>query len=376
MFVAQSSEGIFRQDLDAPIPTDLSEDELVQHILYDSYFAECNDAIANMYGFNSARDLIGKRLVGTLDPTDPHNIELTREYIRSGFRVLERESHEVDIHGNPKVFLNSMIGIVEDGKLVRTWGIQRDITERKRAEETLRESQAELAHMARIATMGELTTSIAHEINQPLTAVVTNGSACLRWLAMHPPDLDEARDALTATIGEANRASEVIKRIRALLMKTPPDMRSLDVNEIIREVLTLVSGELDRRSVCVQTNLARDLSAVPGDRVQLQQVVLNLVLNAIEAMSTITDRRREMLVKSTNDSDGVLVQVQDSGTGLVPKQEESIFEPFFTTKPQGIGMGLAIARSIVEAHGGRLRATRGSPYGAVFQFTLSKEGAS
>lgn len=374
MFVAQSSEGIFRQDLDAPIPTDLPEEELVHHILYDSYLAECNDAIAKMYGLRSAQDFIGKRLVDMLDPTDPHNVELTRDYIRSGFRVLERESHEVDIQGNPKIFLNSMIGIVEDGKLIRTWGIQRDITERKRTQEALRESQAELAHMARIATMGELTASIAHEINQPLTAAITNGSACLRWLAMQPPNLDEARDALTAAIGEANRASEVIRRIRALLAKAPPQMRTLDVNEILREVLALVSTELDRGCVCVQTNLAGDLSAVPGDRVQLQQVVLNLILNAIEAMSTITDRRRELLVRSTNDSDGVLVQVQDSGRGLIPKQEDRIFEPFFTTKPQGIGMGLAIARSIVEAHGGRLWATDGSPHGAVFQFSLPKEG--
>ena len=227
-FVAQSSEGIFRQDLDAPIRVDLPEDELVYHILHDSYLAECNDAMARMYGLNSQSEFVGKRLTDTLDPDDPLNVELTRQYIRSGFRVLERESHEVDMLGNPKVFLNSMIGIVENGKLVRTWGIQRDVTERvkseearKRAELALQESQAALARVARIATMGELTASIAHEINQPLAAVATNASASLHWLAVQPPNLAEARQAMANAMNEANRASGVIERLRTLLKKVP-----------------------------------------------------------------------------------------------------------------------------------------------------------
>jgi len=241
---------------------------------------------------------------------------------------------------------------------------------RNRAEQSLQESKAELARITRIATTGELAASIAHEINQPLTATITNGSASLRWLAMQPPNLDEARDAMTGAIREANRASEVISRIRALLTKASPPIRPLDVNQVIREVLSLVSTEIARADVYLYIDLANDLSVVPGDRVQLEQVVLNLILNAIEAMSAITDRRRKLLVKSTNETQGVLVQVGDSGTGLNLKQEDKIFEPFFTTKPQGIGMGLTIARSIVEAHGGRLWATHGSPYGAIFQFTL------
>jgi signal transduction histidine kinase len=247
---------------------------------------------------------------------------------------------------------------------------------RNRAEQALRESRAELARITRIATIGELTASIAHQINQPLTAVITNGSASLRWLGMQPPNLEEARDAMTGTIREASRASEVVSRIRALLTKASPEVRPLDVNEVIREVLSLVGTEIARADVHLHIDLASDLSVVPGDRVQLQQVVLNLILNAIEAMNTITDRKRKLLVKSTNATQGVLVKVGDSGTGLILKQEDEVFESFFTTKPQGIGMGLAIARSIVEAHGGHLWATPGSPHGAIFQFTLPKDGVA
>lgn len=245
-----------------------------------------------------------------------------------------------------------------------------DITERKRAEQALQEGQAELARVIRIATMGELTASIAHEINQPLAAVVTNGSATLRWLAMQPPNLDEAREAVTRAIQEANRASEVITRIRALLQKASPQMEPVDVNEVIREVLRLVDSEVQGDGVTMKTELAADVPAVCGDRIQLQQVMLNLIMNGIDAMRMMSDRPRELLVKSVRHPEGVLIQVQDSGPGLDPDHADRIFEPFFTTKPEGIGMGLSIARSIVEAHGGRLWATPGSSHGTVFQFTL------
>jgi PAS domain S-box-containing protein len=248
-------------------------------------------------------------------------------------------------------------------------GMARDVTERKRAERALQESQTTLARVTRIAAMGELAASIAHEINQPLAAVVTNASASLHWLALQPPNLDEAREGMSRAIGEANRASGVIGRIRAMLQKVQPQLKPLDGNEAIREAVLLAESELLRGGVAVKTELTADVPAVLGDRVQLQQVILNLILNAIDAMSVVTDRR-ELVIRTTVHPEGVLVQVQDSGKGLDPEQADHIFEPFFTTKPQGIGMGLSISRSIIEAHGGRLWADSGSHRGAVFQFIL------
>ena len=376
LFVAQSSEGIFRQDLDTPVPINRPEDQLIHHILHHSYLANCNDAHARMYGLNSAQELIGKRLTDTLDPTDPRNIELTREYLRSGFRVLEKESHEIDVHGNPKIFLNSMIGIVENGQLLRTWGIQRDITERRQAEQAAQKAQAELERVMRIATLGELTASIAHEINQPLGAVVTSGSAALRWLDAKPPNLHEAREAMAQSIEQAVLASEVIKRTRVLLQKSPSERRPVEINDTIREALALSSNELLRGGVTIHTQIAADLPAVLGDRVQLQQVMLNLILNAVEAMSTVNGRPRMLSIKSAKEGDDVAIQVQDSGIGLRPEELERIFDPFVTTKAEGIGMGLSISRSIVAAHGGRLWATSRSPHGAVFQLILPAEKAS
>jgi two-component system sensor histidine kinase/response regulator len=236
----------------------------------------------------------------------------------------------------------------------------------------LAEVRIELARIARIATMGELTASIAHEINQPLAAVVTNASASLRWLALQPPNLDEARAAATRTVREANRAGEVIGRIRALLKKEPPQMGQLQLNEVIQQVLALSRHELARAGITVQTELAPEVPALHGDRVQLQQVMLNLIMNAIDAMAVTTDGPRKLLIKSASVPEGVLVQVQDFGQGVVAREAERIFEPFFTTKPQGIGMGLSISRSIIEAHGGQLWVTPGSPHGAVFQFILPK----
>jgi C4-dicarboxylate-specific signal transduction histidine kinase len=236
----------------------------------------------------------------------------------------------------------------------------------------LAEVRIELARIARIATMGELTASIAHEINQPLAAVVTNASASLRWIALQPPNLDEARAAATRTVREANRAGEVIGRIRALLKKAPPQMGQLQLNEVIQQVLALSRHELARAGITVQTELAPEVPALHGDRVQLQQVMLNLIMNAIDAMAVTTDGPRKLLIKSASVPEGVLVQVQDFGQGVVAREAERIFEPFFTTKPQGIGMGLSISRSIIEAHGGQLWVTPGSPHGAVFQFILPK----
>ena len=251
-----------------------------------------------------------------------------------------------------------------------------DMTDQRRAEGHLRRAQEDLARVSRVVAMGELAAAIAHEVNQPLGAVVTNASASLRWLAGQPPNLGEAREAIDRTIRDANRASEVIVRIRALFQKVPPQMEQLDVNVVIREVLTLSGNELLRSGVAIQTNLAPDVPNVLGDRVQLQEVLLNLILNGIDAMRMITHRPRELRIKSAIHPDGVLIQVHDSGDGVNPEQANHIFEPFFTTKHQGIGIGLSVGRSIIEAHGGRLWFTPGPSHGVVFQFTVPKADTS
>jgi PAS domain S-box-containing protein len=256
-------------------------------------------------------------------------------------------------------------------------GTVMDVTERMRAEEALRDAQAELARVTRITGMGELAASIAHEINQPLAAVITNSDAALRWLANHPPNLEETREALKRTIRDANRASEVIKRFRALLTKDKPERLAVDINDAVNEVLLLTRSEQQRHQIKVETELAQDLPPVQGDRVQLQQVMLNLILNGIEAMSTVADRPRVLRIRSRmSDTGGLLVAVEDTGVGIDPANMDRLFNPFFTTKSGGMGMGLAISRSIVEAHGGRLWATPASPHGTVFQFTLPRAEAS
>jgi C4-dicarboxylate-specific signal transduction histidine kinase len=250
-------------------------------------------------------------------------------------------------------------------------GAVMDVTERKRAEEALRHTQAALAHLSRIMTMGELTASIAHEVNQPLAAVVTNGNACLRWLARTEPDLAEARAAVERMIRDGHRASEVIRRIRALAQKTDPQQAWLDLNDIIHEVLALVHSEVLTQRVSLRTELSAALPPVRGDRIQLQQVIMNLVINGIEAMQAVTDQPRELQIRSQrHDADNVLVAVQDSGIGLDPQHMARLFDALFTTKAGGMGMGLAISRSIIEAHGGRLWASANAGPGATFQCTL------
>jgi len=243
--------------------------------------------------------------------------------------------------------------------------------ERTRAEEKLHKAQAELAHVTRVMTMGELTTSIAHEVNQPLAAIVTNANACLRWLAGGPPNLDEAREAVGRIVRDGNRAGDVIARIRSLVRKTDTEKALLDINEIVQEVILLAQSEAGRKGVVLRMQLAADTLPVLGDRVQLQQVIINLVMNGVEAMASVADRRRELLIRSAqHGSDHVLVAVQDSGIGINSQNLEKIFNPFYTTKLQGMGMGLAISRSIVDNHGGRLWAVPNEGPGATFQFTL------
>jgi len=298
--------------------------------------------------------------------------KLVHDMQNSGFMILESLHRRKDGSTFPVEVS------IKQVRLDKTYFVTvvRDITERKRAEQALKDSQAALARVARIATMGELTASIAHEINQPLAAVATNASASLQWLAVQPPNLAEAREAMESAMREADRASSVIKRIRMLLKKSSPELRPLRVNEVIREVLALSHNELLAGGITVQVRLSPDIPAVVGDRVQLQQVLLNLIVNAIDAMIVVTDRPRTLVVASAEDREGVRIEVEDSGKGLDPKQLNCIFESFFTTKPAGIGMGLSISRSIIEAHGGRLWAIPGSPHGAVFQFILPESDSS
>jgi len=253
-----------------------------------------------------------------------------------------------------------------------------DLSERKRAEGEVRESerryrevQMELAHANRLATMGQLSASIAHEINQPITAAVTNAQAALRWLAAQPPDLEEVRQALSRIVKDGNRAADVMDRIRALIKKAPPRRDGLQINQAILEVIALTRVEVLKNGVSLRTQLAEGLPPIQGDRVELQQVILNLIINAVEAMSGVGEGSRELLVDTGKaGSDGVLVAVRDSGPGLPPASHERVFDAFYTTKAGGLGMGLSICRSIVEAHGGRLWATANVPHGAIFQFTL------
>jgi C4-dicarboxylate-specific signal transduction histidine kinase len=249
--------------------------------------------------------------------------------------------------------------------------LQSEIAERKRAEEAVHKTQADLAHLTRVMTMSELATSIAHEVNQPLAAIVTNGAAGMRWLGAEPPNVERARDSMTRMISEGNRASEVIKRIRTLSKKASPHKSALEINEVIQDVLSLIGTELVKNRVVLTCELKADLPRVTGDRVQLQQVLLNLIMNGIEAMTDAVGRSRELVIKSdVDDRRQVQVCVRDSGTGLDTQNLEQVFEAFYTTKANGVGMGLSISRSIVEAHGGRLWATPNTESGASFQFTL------
>ena len=267
----------------------------------------------------------------------------------------------------------------ERGRPVATMETNNDITERNHAQEALRRTQAELAHVNRVMTLGELTASIAHEVNQPLAGIVTNGAASLRWLDRKPPELDEARSAVQSMIDDGMRASEVIKRIRALSKKTELQKVRLSVNDLIDDVIRLVEREVLDQLVSLRLDIASALPAVLGDRVQLQQVIINLVMNGMDAMASVTGRPRELVIRAhRHEGEQVLIEVRDSGVGIEPQVIDNLFNAFFTTKPNGMGMGLSISRSIIEAHGGRIWATRNSGAGATFHFTLPsyREAAS
>ena len=318
----------------------------------------------------SLNEGLGEGWLKTIYPEDrASSIDEWRAAFAAG-KPFEFEARLRRADGQHRWFLLRGLPLHDElGHVVKWYGTTTDIEDRKRAEWALQEVQAELSHVARVTTMGELVAAIAHEVNQPLAAIVTNANFCSRQFASVNPNSDKLREAISEIANDGTRASIVISRIRALLQKSTPERVAVDINRIMQEVTMLLRGELTRNHVSWRTDLDLDLPRVSGDRVQLQQVVINLVMNGIEAMRSLAHRQRELLIKSGRKHNEVLIQVQDSGKGLNPEQAEHIFEPFFTTKPEGIGMGLSISRSIVESHGGRLWAESG-PNGALFQFTL------
>jgi signal transduction histidine kinase len=305
-----------------------------------------------------------------------HVIQTFQSLVGSG-RDLDLR-YRIAVPGGPVRYMHA-IGhpvLKQSGTPGEYVGITMDVTEHKRAEEErerLRQLEADLAHMNRVSMMGELAASIAHELNQPLSGVVVNGNACLRWLAGDSPNLEEARENARRIVRDGKRAGDIVGRIRSLATKAAVTMARLDMNETILDVLALAQSEVRRNDVTLRTELPNDLSPVLGDRVQLQQVVLNLVMNAVEAMSTVGERPRELVIKTQNDeAELVRIAVQDSGIGLDPQSMERIFDAFYTTKSGGMGMGLSICRSIVQNHGGQLWAVANEGPGTTLQFTVQK----
>jgi PAS domain S-box-containing protein len=340
-----------------------------------------NPATMRVFGYEPT-EVIGKPLT-VLMPEFLRKVHEDgyRRYLATGQRHLNWQGHELTgLRKNGQEFpVEVTFGeVTADGHRIFT-GFVRDISERKQAEElraSLHQTQGELARISRLTTMGELTASIAHEVNQPLTAITNNGSACLRLLVNKNLDPEVLRRALEEIVADGNRASAVIARIRGFIKKAPAEKSELDVNEVIQEVLALVGPELQKNRVALRCELGKTLPLVLADRVQLQQVLLNLIVNGIEAMTAVTERPRELVVQSQIEESGdLMVTVRDSGTGL-SSETDRVFTPFFTTKANGMGMGLPISRSLVESHGGRLWATSNSPHGAVFSFTLPAAGSS
>jgi PAS domain S-box-containing protein len=329
-----------------------------------------NRAAENLYGWPSDMALgkVSHELVKTTFPK-PYD-EIIAQLQRTGY--WEGDLVHTKRDGN-KVAVSSRWSLRRDqgGQPSGVLETNTDIEERRRSQENLAKAQSELAHVSRVATLGELTASIAHEVNQPLAAIVTSGEACLRWLGMEVPPLDRVTRGIDRMISDGRRASEVVRRLRALSKKGDLQRVSVSLNEVIEDSISLIQREVGQHHISLGRDLAKVLPDVVGDRIQLQQVIINLLVNAIQAMASVTDRPRELVVRTCLKSkDEILLAVEDSGPGFDPAIEADLFNAFFTTKPNGMGMGLSIGRSIVEAHGGRLWASRNDCGGSTFQFSL------
>jgi PAS domain S-box-containing protein len=348
----------------------------------DNRFFDANDAFLDMVKY-SREDLISGRLRWTdMTPAEWRTVNTERMAELKAFGTCQ--AYETEFFRKDGKRVPVLVGgAALMGKRAQGVAFVLDLTERRRAEAALHESErryreamTELSHANRVTMMGQLTASIAHEVNQPIAAAVTNASAAVRWLNAQPPELDQAREAIERVVKDGGRAGDVIHRIRALARKAPLGKETLDVNGAILEVVSLTQGELVKHNVCAHTALAPDLPSIKGDRVQLQQVILNLVGNAIEAMSGVADGKRELWINTKKNEPGyVLLDIRDSGPGLGEGNPEQVFNAFYTTKASGMGIGLSICRSIIEAHGGRVWATANVPRGAAFQILLPTQDA-
>jgi len=309
---------------------------------------------------------------GTVHPEDlPYVAEVFTKSIAAGIPYqIEHRLRRFD--GEYRWFDNRTVPIRDDsGRVARWYVLLTDIEDRTQAQARLHQMQSDFAHMNRVSTMGELAASLAHEILHPIATARNNARAGMRFLQMSPPNLDEVKEAFDCVVRDADRASAIVGRMRDHIKKSPPRRDAFDLNEALREAIAMVRSAIAKNRITVNTNLMDGLNPVEGDRVQLQQVVLNLVLNAVEAMGSVEGGDRALLVSTRQtEGDGVLVAVRDSGPGVDSGHLDRVFEPFYTTKASGVGMGLSICRSIIEAHGGRLWAEANEPRGAVFQFTL------
>jgi PAS domain S-box-containing protein len=339
----------------------------------DGTIIEANDAFLGMLGY-SRDDLVARRLQRiALTPPEWH--AATQRAIAQARETGRCDTFEKEYIRKDGSRVPALVGgaAFEDARS-HSVSFVVDLSERKRSEEGLQRAHAELAHVSRVMTVGELTASIAHEVTQPLAAIVTNGDACLRLLATDLPNLSETRKAVASIIRDATRAAEVVAHVRGLLKKADGDRAPLDLGQVIRDVLVLVQPEVVRHRILLRTSLADDLPPILGDRIQLQQVMLNLLTNAIEAMRDVADRSRELMVSAhrheVGAGAGVRVVVDDTGVGFEEADAERLFQALYTTKPHGLGMGLSISRSIILSHGGRLWATPNASYGATFQFVL------
>ena len=337
-----------------------------------NHFAAVNGAFQKMVGYTEQE----LQSLGPVDITHEDDRRATREMIQD-VQSGKRQDYQAEKRYCRKdgkviwVRVSTARALDPNSPIPGIPTLVEDITERKRAEMAWHDAREALSRATRLTVMGELSASIAHEINQPLSAIITNGRACERFLDFSPPDLDEVKDAVGEIVRDGKRASEVLSRIRAMSKNSAPERGPVDVNLAITEVLALTRDELHRHRISVMTELHSNLPVTMADRVQLQQVVLNLVMNGIDAMRAVTDRPRNLTVRSQlSDQGNIVVNVADSGVGLDPRNRDRIFDSFFTTKPEGMGMGLAISNTIIQAHHGQLWAESGTPFGAVFGFTL------